>query len=112
MVRYSDIIINQGETFSTVVYFANNITNVGMNISGYTVESQLRKRHYSANASGNLTCTISNSSNGQITLSMTAANTANLSEGRHVYDVKVTSAANVVTRVVEGIAFVTSQATR
>lgn len=112
MTKYTDIYINQGDTYSSVIYYANTVTNVGMNLSGYTVQSQLRKRHASANASGNLTCTISNSSNGEITLSMTAANTANLDSERYVYDVKITSGANVVTRVVEGIAFVTPQATR
>jgi hypothetical protein len=43
---------------------------------------------------------------------MTAANTASLTPGRYVYDVIITSSANVVTRVVEGIVTVLPSVTR
>jgi hypothetical protein len=43
---------------------------------------------------------------------MPAANTANLSAGRYVYDLKITSPANVVSRVVEGIVTVLPSVTR
>jgi len=36
-------------------------------------------------------------------LSMTSANTANLSPGRYLYDLLITSPSNVTTRVIEGI---------
>jgi hypothetical protein len=43
---------------------------------------------------------------------MTSANTSNLTPGRYVYDVIITSSANVVTRVVEGIVTVLPSVTR
>ena len=43
---------------------------------------------------------------------MTAANTANLTPGRYVYDLLITSPTSVKTRVVEGIATVLPSVTR
>ena len=80
----------------------NDIDNAVINVDGYTVQSQMRRSYYSANISANITCTISNASNGEITMSMTAANTANIKPGQYVFDVKTTDTSNVVTRILEG----------
>jgi hypothetical protein len=56
---------------------------------------------------------ITGNANGQITLTMTAANTALLSAGRYVYDLTIrNSVDNSVTRVVEGTAVVLPSVTR
>jgi len=62
----------------------------------------MRKSFY-ATSSTIITSTVTGNSNGEITLSMTAANTANLSPGRMVFDLLITSPASVKTRVIEGI---------
>ena len=62
----------------------------------------MRKSFY-ATSSTIITSTITGNANGEITLSMTAANTANLSPGRMVFDLLITSPASVKTRVIEGI---------
>ena len=49
---------------------------------------------------------------GQVTLSMNSATTATITPGRYVYDCELTSSANVVSRLVEGIVTVTPQVTR
>jgi hypothetical protein len=56
--------------------------------------------------------TISNAANGEITMAMTAANTANLTAGRMLYDLLITSPTSVKTRVVEGIATILPSVTR
>ena len=56
--------------------------------------------------------TVSNAANGEITMAMTAANTANLTAGRMVYDLLITSPTSVKTRVVEGIATILPSVTR
>jgi hypothetical protein len=45
-------------------------------------------------------------------LSMTAANTANLSPGRQVFDLLITSPASVKTRVIEGIVVISPGVTQ
>jgi hypothetical protein len=62
----------------------------------------MRKSFY-ATSSTIITSTITGNANGEITLSMTAANTANLSPGRMVFDLLITSPTSVKTRVIEGI---------
>jgi hypothetical protein len=45
-------------------------------------------------------------------MAMTGANTANLTPGRYVYDLLLTSGAGVKTRVIEGIVTVMPSVTR
>jgi hypothetical protein len=61
----------------------------------------MRKSYYSTSAN-TLTATITGNANGEITLSMTAANTALLTPGRYMYDLVITTG-STKTRVVEGI---------
>ena len=62
----------------------------------------MRKSFY-ATSSTIITSTVTGNANGEITLSMTAANTANLTPGRQVFDLLITSPSSVKTRVIEGI---------
>lgn len=62
----------------------------------------MRKSYY-ATSYTIITSTITGNANGEITLSMTAANTANLTPGRQVFDLVINSPSNVKTRVVEGV---------
>jgi len=62
----------------------------------------MRKSFY-ATSNTIITSTVTGNANGEITLSMTAANTANLTPGRQVFDLLITSSTSVKTRVVEGI---------
>ena len=54
----------------------------------------MRKSYYSTTANS-FTVTISNAANGEITMAMTSANTANLAAGRAFYDLVMTSPTNV-----------------
>jgi hypothetical protein len=110
LAAFSELVIEQGATFSTFVNVED--TNGGaINLDSYSTESQMRKSYYSA-TSFVIDASVTNTTNGEITLSMPAANTANLSAGRYVYDLKITSPANVVSRVVEGIVTVLPSVTR
>ena len=71
----------------------------------------MRKSYYSTTANS-FTVTISNAANGEITMAMTSANTANLTSGRYFYDLLITSPTSVKTRVVEGIATILPSVTR
>lgn len=112
MTAYVELYIDQGSTFNSIIHLTDDATNSPINVSGYTANSQIRRSYYSANISANITCTFSNTANGELTLSMTAAETANLKAGRYVFDVKTTSNSNVTSRIVEGIINVTPGVTR
>ena len=101
MAAYSELNLEQYATFSTVVNVADTQGDA-VNLSGYTASSQIRKSYYSSTAN-NFTATITGEANGEITLSMTSANTSNLAPGRYLYDLVITDSSGVKTRVVEGI---------
>ena len=94
--------------------FVVNVADINgdaINLYAYTATSQMRKSYYTTTAF-NINSTVTGTSNGEITLSMSAANTSNLSSGRYVYDLKITSPELIVTRVVEGIVTVLPSVTR
>lgn len=56
--------------------------------------------------------TISDAGAGQITMAMNAATTANVTPGRYVYDILLTSDTGIKTRIIEGIVNVLPSVTR
>lgn len=112
MSGYVELHIDQGANFRNVINITDDITNTPINVYGYTAESQMRRSYYSANISANITCTFSNTANGELLMTMTPANTALLKAGRYVFDIKVTDTSNVVTRILEGIVTVNPSVTR
>lgn len=109
MASYSNLVVEQGATFTASVILNDN-TGSAQNLQGYTANSQMRKSYYSSNAT-TFTAAITDASNGEITISLTAAQTANVKAGRYVYDLIVSNSV-VTTRVVEGIVTVYPEVTR
>lgn len=112
MAAYVELYMDQGTTFNSVINLTNDLTNANINVFGYSVTSQMRRSYYSANATANLTCTITNAQNGEITLSLNANTTANIKSGRYLFDVKLVDNVGVTSRVLEGIITVTPRVTR
>lgn len=110
MAGYAELTLEQGADFTTTVT-VNGSNGSPTNLLNYTAAAQLRKSYYSSTAN-NFTVTISNAANGELTMAMTAANTANLTAGRMVYDLLITSPTSIKTRVVEGIATILPSVTR
>lgn len=111
MAAYLEISIEQGANLTSVVT-VNDAQGDAVNLTTYSASSQLRKSYYSSSAN-TLTATVTGNANGQITLTMTAANTALLTPGRYVYDLVITNSVdNSKTRVIEGTAIVLPSVTR
>lgn len=110
---YQNILLEQGSSFSTTISLGN-VTGSNFDLTNYTANSQIRKSYYSANISGSFTVTITDPVSGQIMLQMGASESANISAGRYVYDVKLTSISdpnNNTVRILEGIVEVSPQVT-
>lgn len=112
MAAYVELYMDQGATFNNVINITDDITNGSINLTNYIVRSQMRRSYYSINASAIITCSITNPANGEITMSMTAANTSNIKAGRYLFDLETEDSYGTVTRVLEGIITVTPQVTR
>jgi hypothetical protein len=110
LAAYTELVVEQGATYSTTVD-VEDINGAAINLYSYTAQSQMRKSYYTSSYH-TITSTITNAANGEITLSITAANTTNITPGRYVYDLRITSPSNTVTRIVEGIVTVLPSVTR
>jgi hypothetical protein len=110
VAAFTELLIEQGATFSTTVN-VEDTAGAAINLYGYTASSQMRKSYY-ATSNTIITATITGNANGEITLSMTSANTSNLTPGRQVFDLVITSPSSVKTRVVEGVIVVSPGVTQ
>jgi len=111
MSRYLDLTLDQGATFTQKVnYIDSNKANISL--VGYDVRAQMRRSYYSANATA-ITATVSNDTNGEVTISLAANATANLKAGRWLYDIEANTANNAtVVRIREGVITVMPEVTR
>lgn len=109
MATYSEIVIEQGANFAANVTLIDSL-NQFVNLTNYTANSQMRKS-YASTTAYDFIVTKTDSANGSLVISMSAATTANIREGRYVYDL-VIQENSVKTRAVEGIVTVLPSVTR
>lgn len=112
MPEFVEYYIDQGSDFSSTLNLTDSVTSANANLTGYSVNSQIRRSYFSSNISARFTCQVTNALQGEITLSLNSANTSNLKVGRHVFDVYTTDATNSKARVLEGTITVTPGVTR
>ena len=109
-VYVSNLVINAGSTFSQTFELGNTLDSSAFNLTGYSVEAQMRK-HASSTGVTTFTSSISDAASGKILVGLPSTETVNIKPGRYVYDIVVTSGA-IKTRVVEGSALVREGVTR
>lgn len=110
MAIIANLYIDQGTDFSITVDVTDSAGDI-LELTGYTAAAQIRKTYSSSTVSATFATSIAELA-GQVTISLTDTQTAALEAGRYVYDLNITSAAGVVTRVIEGQAIVTPGVTR
>jgi len=104
MAAVANLTIDQGANFTSDVTVKDANANA-FNLTGYTARAKLAKGYSSTRTRTAFTCTVaSDATTGVVSLSLTAAQTAALEDGRYVYDLEIeqTGTGNV-TRVIEGI---------
>jgi hypothetical protein len=110
MADFVELTLEKGSTFSSQITVKDD-QGVEQDLTGYTARSQMRKSYY-ASSKYDFTVTVTAPVLGLITMSMTAANTSNISPGRYVYDVEIENNSGDVTRIFEGIVTVLPNVTR
>lgn len=111
MAQFIELDLDQGTDFNMDLDLTND-NGVAINVTNYTFTSSIRKSFYSLNPTANLTVTIQSGPNGNITLSMNSAVSANVKPGRYLFDIKQVDSQNTTSRVVEGIITVNPQVTK
>lgn len=109
MATRVNILIDQGTDFITSVNLTDQ-NGAQLDLTGMTAASQIRKTHSSSNATSFTTALANNT--GTLTLSLNNSVTSSLSAGRYVYDVELTDASSIKSRILEGIVTVTPEVTR
>lgn len=105
MEQYVELFIYQGANFYSNIIITDVSTNAFMNIATSTFRGRLKKSAASANVKGTLNCSVIDSANGVLQISMSSANTANMAQGRYVYSIRMTTQSDTVP-VIGGSAFV------
>jgi hypothetical protein len=110
MAIYANLTVDQGSDFTSTVSVVDAL-NAPLDLTGYTFRGQVRKT-YTSSTAVDFTLISNAPSTGDILLSLSSAQTAEMKAGRYHYDVEIVSAGNTVTRVLEGQLEVTPRATR
>lgn len=111
----NNFVIDQGANwFITVVY--KDSAGTPINLTGYTAALQIRDTYADvttelslSSPSGGITIT---GSTGTIAITASAAQTGAIAAGAYVYDLEITSASGIVTRLIQGKISVSPQVTR
>jgi hypothetical protein len=106
----ANIFIDQGSDYSNIITVTAS-NGQSLNLSGYTVASQLRKS-YQSSTSYTFTSSVYDTATGKIRLQLSSNQSQEIPAGRWLYDVEITSSSGTKTRVVEGVATVSPQITQ
>lgn len=107
MASIADLYVDAGTNYSTVVNVSGD-DGFQLDLTASTVKAQLRRHNYSANA---IDFNVSLGELGEIILELDSTKTAMLKNSRYLYDVIITDANGVVSRIIEGIVFVNPRVT-
>lgn len=111
MATVYNLAVDQGADFSTTIQ-ANDDTGSARDLTGLTGRGQLRRSYYSS-SNVQFTVSIPTPSSGEISISLTNSQTANLKYGRYVYDIELANTAGgTVERILEGIVTVYPEVTK
>jgi hypothetical protein len=111
-VYVSNLVINAGADFSQVFTLESNATNSVLDLSTYTITSQMRK-HSASSSAINFDSSILNPLQGTIKIGLTSSITSDIKPGRYIYDINAYNSSNHSTiRVIEGMVLVREGVTR
>jgi len=102
MAIYSNLVIDQGSTFSADIDVTDS-NGDPLLLTGYTVAGQIRKSYSSTTAVDFDPASVYSESGGVVRIGLSATTTNNMKAGRYVYDVEITkTSTSEITRIVEG----------
>ena len=93
----ANLVISTGSSFSST-FTVVDTSNAAFDFTGYTAASQMAKSvavGATLGAVGTFNVGFTSAAGGKINIAMSEQNTRNLSEGRYVYDINVSSGATI-----------------
>lgn len=110
MATISNLFVDAGANYSNIIT-VSAANGQPLNLTGYTVASQMRKS-YSSSTAHNFAASVFSADTGKIRLQLTPQQSEAIPAGRWLYDVEITSPSGSKTRVVEGVVTVIPQITQ
>ena len=110
MSAIGNIYVDAGTTYSNIITVTAS-NGQPIDLTGYTVASQMRKS-YQSSVAYNLNASVYQALTGKVKLQLTPEQSSAIPAGRWLYDVEITSPTGNRLRVVEGIVTVTPQITQ
>jgi hypothetical protein len=113
MAAYQDLYLDKGTDFTEVITLSDDYGNP-YNLNYFTISSKARMSYITSNVAIQFVSTVTDASNGVITLTANSSVTANIipnNVGKLVYDVLVTDNTGKKTRVLEGQIYVSPNVT-
>lgn len=111
MATISNLYVDSGSDYSSIITINAN-DGTPLNLTDYTVKSQMRKS-YASSVAYDFTAIVYDAEAGKIKLSLTAEESELIPAGRWLYDIEITNAnTEAKKRVLEGIVIVTPQITQ
>jgi hypothetical protein len=109
MAIKANLVIDQGTDYSTTINLADN-NDDPIDLEGYIGRAQIRKYYTSLTAYDFQVDVLPSTS--QVTLSMSANTTSQISAGRYVYDINLIDENGIISRILEGLVTITPSATK
>jgi hypothetical protein len=100
MATYTDIVIDQGSSFSSVIN-VNDKNGFSFDLTGYNARGQI-KRSYTSSSSINIGCVINDPLSGSVAISLESSQTRAMKAGRYLFDVEIYNSSGNVIRISEG----------
>ena len=99
MAIYSNLVIDQGSTFSADIDVTDSVGDP-LNLTGYNVAGQIRKS-YASSTAVDFSGSVYSATNGTVRIQLSATQTNAMKAGRYVYDVEIDNGSLTI-RIVEG----------
>ena len=111
MATIHNLTIDQGADFSKE-FTVTTDGSTAYDISGLTLQSQMRKSYDSSSATATFTASVVTGSSGIYKLVLSNSTTAGITAGRYVYDVELILSDSTIEKVQYGIVTVNPEATK
>ena len=115
MATISNLTIDANADYSSTVNISSiaaDGTETAFDLTGYAVTASIRKTFASTTATAFGITIDPDPTTGAVTIDLTDVQAGTLDRGRYVWDMVVTSAGGLITRVVQGLATVNPSVTR
>ena len=106
----SNIIVDVGANFDQT-FNLESTANAPLDLTGFTGAAKLKKSAATSKTAADFVVSFPNVTEGQLKISLGSTITSGLKPGRYAYDVLLTDASSIKTRVIEGSAIVTAGVT-